>query len=362
MLIYILNLITIIIYSFFIKDRKKYIFIVSFQLFLLLALRKVTLGVDLPYYNAGYYYIKNLNFMDLLSKIHILKNASLVYPFNFESGYTIFCWIISKLNFNFHSFLIFCAAINMYALGKFIYKYSENPCISFIVLFCFETYCFLFGILRQSLAISMFLLSFIACMDNKKIKSLLLCFLAFWFHRSTIIAVPLLFVANKNNITKKQEMLYFISIIPFFVFSRNIYLIFYKVMIFFGKGGYIGTDFNVNNLSILFIIIYLLTIIFANGEKMKSKKIYSKLIYALLFAIFISIMGSYNEVLGRSTQFFTTFLIILIPNVISIYENQKSVIIVKIVVILLLTAFMLNYYQSRIVPYQIEPNIAIFDK
>ena len=60
MAIYLLNFISIPIYDLLIKNKKKLVLIVSLQLFLILALRADTLGVDLDNYKQFYEFYKTI--------------------------------------------------------------------------------------------------------------------------------------------------------------------------------------------------------------------------------------------------------------------------------------------------------------
>ena len=359
---YILNIFILISYSFFIKDKKKYIIVASIQLFLILALRNNELGVDLNYYNDGFNYIKNLNFSNLLSRLHIIKAAELIYPYKFESGYVILNWIISHLGLSFHFLLIICAAVNTYAFGKFINKFSKMPWLSFVIFCTFGSFSYCFGILRQSLALSIFMLSLINMMDNKKSTSYIQFVLAFLFHRATVIALPLLFLCNKNEIKKSRAVIALIASVVFMTFSKYFYQIVHLIMTVFNQGHYVSRSFQINTLIILLYLLLILVIIFVDFNIIKGDKIFIVSIYALIFSIFLEIMGLHIEILTRAITMYTSFITILIPNTLYIYNKQKFTIFIKLGMVIMLVFYM-NYYlkDSEIVPYRIQENQIIFE-
>ena len=361
MAIYLINIFLILLYSIFIKDRKKICILVSIQLFLILALRDSSLGVDLANYSSGFNYIKSINFMDMISKLRIISIASLKYPYSYEGGYALLNWIVGNLGLSFHGFLIVCAFINIFSVGYFIYKYSDIPWISFIVLCTFGIYSYFFGILRQSLALSFFLLSLHFALQNKKGKAILLFLLAFWMHRAVLIMLPIYLFINRKSITKKSYTTALLLSIPFLLLSGQLYnYIVYPIMSFFGKG-YTGSGFQLNNLIILMYVVAFVVMIFANFKKDHGNKMNNIAIWALILSIYVEIIGMYNDNFARVVQMYNFFLLITIPYVIKQYNNQKSIIFVKSLMVILLTSFFVyTTHKSEIVPYKIETkNIVI---
>ena len=362
MIIYLINILLILIYSIFIKDKKKFVVLVSLQLFLILALRSSSLGVDLNNYSAGFTYIKNLDFFNMLSRLHIFNVAELVYPYDYEGGYVLFNWIIANLGLSFHGFLIICAFINITSIGYIIYKYSDMPWVSFIVFCTFGIYTYFFGILRQSLALCFFLFSLHFAIQNKKSKAILLFFLAFWMHRAVLIMLPIYLFINRKNITKKKYTIALLLSIPFLLVSGQLYsYIVYPIMNFFGKG-YAGSGFQINNLIILLYIVAFIIMIFANFKKGSENKMNGIAIWAIILSIYIEIFGMYNDNFARVLQMYNVFLLITIPYVVRQYNNQKSIIFVKSLMVILLTSFFVyTTRKSEIVPYKIEAENIIFE-
>lgn len=363
MAIYIINILLIIIYAILIKDKKKFTILVSIQLFLILALRSKYLGVDLNNYNAGFYYIKSLSFIDMISKLNFISTANLIYPFDYESGYVFFNWIISHLGLSFHGFLVICASINIFSFSYFIYKYSDIPWLSYIILCTFGIYTYFFGIIRQSLALSIFLWAIHFAINNKNKKSIFLFILSFLFHRTILITLPIFILIKIKPIKKKEFTILIALSFPFLLLSNIIYSsIVYQIMLLFGKG-YAGHGMQLNNLIILLYIIAITIIVFSNFKKTENNKMFNIAIWMLILSIYVEIIGMYNDNFARTMQVFNSFLLISIPTVIKQYNKQKIIIIIKGLIIFLLFAFMIySLKDSEIVPYKIENNNLIIEK
>lgn len=362
MWIYILNVLLIILYNFVIKNKKIYVIVCSIQCFMLLALRSNLIGPDASYYYEGYKYISGLSFIDMVSRLNLFKACSLIYPLKFESGFVIMNWIVSHLGFSYHFFLVICAAINMTIFGKVIYKYSKIPWLSFVVFCTFGTYLYFFGILRQSLALCFFMLSFMYALEGKTKKSAIMYFITFLFHRVSIVLLPILFLVNsKTKISKRNTIILVFTSIPFIFVSKYLIRFVQSVVNYFNGGSYVGGNFGVNKLLLFLYVVAIMIIIFINFKKHEDDKLFNILVWILIISIFLDIMGQYNEVWERSVQLYTSFLILLIPYVVYQYRKQKGIILVSLILVLLLIGYMCYYLKGYyIIPYEIQKNELIF--
>ena len=87
------------------------------------------------------------------------------------------------------------------AIGKYFYKRSDNPGLSYILLFSFNIFQFCLSGLRQTFAIAFFMFALMTFEERKYIKSIILILIAGSFHLSAFILVvlPLLQLLFKNS-------------------------------------------------------------------------------------------------------------------------------------------------------------------
>ena len=352
MLIYILNFVSIFLYGLLIKNKKLFVALASIQLFLILALRDPLLGVDNAVYMAGYDYISELSFADMLSRLHLIKTADLVYPFAFESGYAVINWIVAALGFNFHGFLILYAAFCTFALGRFVYKYSEDAMLSVIMFVSMGFFIYMFGILRQTIVLALFLLAIPLIKDRKITKFLAVCLIAFTIHRLSIIIVPLYFVYN-IKITKKRFVGIGMLLLAFFAVSPLIANYVIKPLLsLFGKSSY-DISFNLNSYIFIMVFLALMILLFASfDEQFVNNPDGNFLCWCFVYAILIEIVGLYNDVIARAMFVPYVAVIILIPNILKKYKHTGIAVIGKGLLIVLLFAFMIFTLQGDFVnPY-----------
>ena len=350
MWIYLANYFSLPIYRTVLKNKKTFCIIVSLQLFLILALRDTAMvDVDIPVYDKAFQMVQNFSFSNLLSEINFFTQGGSI---RFEGGYVIFCWLISHIGIGFHGLLVFCAAINCVSVGRFIYKYSGNPLLSFSIFIAFNMYTYCFYILRQSLALSIILWSVPFMLEGKRIKAMLIILLASCFHLTALILIPLLFVFN-TPITRKKFVYVsitgiFLTFVSPFIYSNIIS----KILVNFGVY-YTDVHFRLNNFVILITIFAILIFMFIDFKIFDDKSL-NLVCWGFLFLFLVEPFGMCNEVFARSTELYTIFIVILIPEIIRRYKDHKISQLTNSLVYVLMFGYLvysLNF-GSHIVPYK----------
>ncbi len=352
MAIYILCFLTLPIYDALIRDKKKLVTVVTVQLFLILALRDPTLGVDLVNYSGGYNFISSLGLTDLLSRLRLISSAELVFPYEYESGYVLLNWILGKLGVSFHLFLILHAAFCMTSFGVFIYRYSKLPWLSFSMLIAFSYFEYSFGILRQLLAISILLWAVPFIEKKKPIRFFLIVFLAFLFHRTAIVFAVMYLV----RYIKVTRIVYLVNaavwaiLIVVTPFLFNVVL--KRILLLLGKQSYTGISFEWSNMTTLLLLFAALAFFTLDFGAMKEKR-NSIFCWGFLLMMPFQILAMSNEVFGRMILYYMVFGIALIPNILYDYKKNRTLSeIGKYALWLFLFVFTVyQFYDSPIVPY-----------
>ncbi|MBQ6906957.1 MAG: EpsG family protein, partial [Clostridia bacterium] len=176
------------------RERKNnYNIFIGIILFLTAALRHRNTGADTASYYGMYRAIangsRNLVFFwnDFVKSITSNDYEDMIF-WNLNSK------LFSYINKSPQIWLAFIALIFFFAAYKIIKKYSDDPVISWAYLLCVFVYTFVLKGLRQSVAMSIVILSVDYIYERKLIRFLLLMALATLFHQSAfvfIIAYPL---------------------------------------------------------------------------------------------------------------------------------------------------------------------------
>ena len=220
LLFYLFYMLSVII-SYGLKWKKiNWFAVVSFTL--LLGLRGN--GIDYHAYSGQFDYLYSLNY-GLFDENFF--NAEYFYSKqNFEFGYLIvlkLCKLFSLNNIFFFSSIAFA---QMFFLDKFIRRFDDNRIKQFLVFFFFTTLMFVesFNVMRQLLAILIFI-NLIEYIEKRDLKRYLIyCGLLYFIHSSSFILIPLYFIINKDYLEKPllQLLVYLCAVIFANIFINKI--------------------------------------------------------------------------------------------------------------------------------------------
>lgn len=284
-------------------SKRVFIFIGASGLFLIMALRHETVGTDLLSYknefvNADYYLEKMIRSTEL--------------------GYSYFNYFLHKTGLSFQVYLALISLIIVYVISKLFYLYSKNILLSYHLYVTIGLFAMTMSGLRQSLAISLTILSFIYLLKNRKKIFFLFVGIAYWFHNSAIIFL-IVYLIRKVTLSRKNAIL-------IYILSASIYLIknYIAIFIFYVlPEKYIryweGTS-QINPIVVIVSMIIPLACIFFWPSKSKNEE--SSHIVSVLFVIscinfIVHILAIEILMFERMALYFSIYTVILIPNIIS---------------------------------------------
>lgn len=346
MAIYLLNFISIPIYDLLIKNKKRLVFIIALQMFLILSLRADTLGVDLDNYKQFYEFYQTLSFGEIMRGFRLIGGST--HDLGVESGYVLLNWVVGRLGFSFHSFLVFYAAIVVGSVSLFIYRYCENAALGFATFISLGAFVSFFGILRQSLALAIFLLAIPALERRKPIRFFLIVIIAGLFHQSLFIAAALYFVVK----LKANKALYVIFIgasLALTVITPVLYNnVVFPIIVKLGRYYYLN-DFEWNNMfAVMMVLAVFFMFFFKNRERVDNS-----MQCGFLMSLPLQALAFYLPIFSRlSGAVFFNFVCVLLPNTLSRIENRNQRFQANTVAYIGLLAFYLyTMIDSVLVPY-----------
>ena len=164
-------------------QAKKLILWTSFiAVFLLFALRNISVGRDIIAYEKAYKMTQQVKWNDF----------DYIY---FEVGYILLMKICIGLGMPFQLFLAIVSLMIIAPIFLFIKQFSKNPTLSILIWICYMYFEFCLTGLRQALAMSIVLIGIKYLLSAKKyplIKCSLLVILASLFHKSALIVFVIL--------------------------------------------------------------------------------------------------------------------------------------------------------------------------
>lgn len=209
MSIYVLNTIFTILWGVLLLNRsgktykKLYITFISIQMILLSGMRDITIGADTCSYENHFYELINPELNGIYGWKPLFANLlNFGESYNTRDiGYELLSKAFASLIPNFRFFLFAIAIFVCMGLGRFLYKYSSDICLSYVLFQAFILPFMLLTGIRQTIAISLVVFwGYDLVKQRKAIKYIVLCLIGMMFHFTAVIAIPFYFICNYQKV------------------------------------------------------------------------------------------------------------------------------------------------------------------
>lgn len=330
------------------KKQKKYFLIISgIALVVFLGLRDKYIGsADTYNYYSFFEYAKSKS---TWSAFRSYKGTYMSGFKETEIGFQIFVWLLSRVTSNGQVIIVVTALIYTVSLIIYIYHNSDDVVLSVVMYITLGIMFFEMQGMRQSIAMSICLLSYESLKKNKFVPFAFWVILACFFHKTAIV-FSVLWLFRKFTINQKH--LFYFSILggSILVFcnkiisiANNFFEMDYKNTV--DGGGLVATS------------IYILTIIFVYAfvprDRMDQK--FSLAFYMMLLGLVCYIVRYFGAQASERISFYFMFSqLIVLPNAICSMSNDKEKAVTKMIVVLLSIALMIYRLSgSELVPYSL---------
>ena len=323
-----------------------FIFLAFLIPFLVSGLRSIVVGTDTKetYYNI---YVRALN---------NLSGAR-------DVGYFIFnriCVLVVKD----YQFVIVMTSLLFVGLSFYhIFKESEHPYYSVLLFFATNVFFLSMNMIRQSIAIMIFVFGISAIREKKFLKYLIICLIAFSFHSAAIIYLPLYFICKKDfNI--KRALVFLIIIVLFGSLLSEFLLNVLSKEAFFRTyfAWYIGSTYNTGNVSIISLaiaIIIFITLCYCKRFNQDNKN-FNIIITMQYIALILLTFSSLIPMMQRTAMLFSFPLFIYLPDIIKNTKKDFAGVILRLGVPVGYLLYM--YFTIFIYGYnEVFPYISMFE-
>lgn len=292
------------------KFPKKFFYIIITALMLIIVgFRSDTVGIDTNAYKCEFFRLGRENF-DYLFNYKILN----------EMGYAFSNILFGNLGLPWEIYKLLMASIFLIPVFILIYKKTDNPFYALIFFITMGWWTYPMSTIRQSVAIGLTIIAFLFEEKNKKLPFIICILLAISFHNSTFIVLVYYIITkiplNKRNIGIWMivgVLIIILGIIPL----RNITQ---EIMLYFGKDYSVIENTGGNLMEAFFVITLILGGTFIGKEKDETYIKYYKAIY--LSAVLLPIV-KINPTLFRIYQYFSIYLVVFIPMMLSRIKDKK---------------------------------------
>lgn len=308
------------------SDKKKYATLLAIAIFyIFFAFR-------------GYVYTDWISYTQMLDDVEfsdIFQLTSKQKAVVHEPGFTLVCWLCSRITREYAFLVIVITTIDLCLYLRFLKAWKiENIAFSFMLFFAFEGIGILFNLIRNQVAIFIFMNSLEYIIKRKPWQYFGMCFLALSFHLSSIILFPLYFFLHRKT-SKWVFVAVFIGCFLFYMSHISIVLTALQIL---GIGGSVGEKADVYTsvfesaraLSKTGTIekFSLVTLIFLYYDKLKAKvENFQLLVNCLMLYFFMYyILAEFNTLSTRLSLIFVFpywIIWIYLIKVLAIPNNRK---------------------------------------
>lgn len=263
-----------------------------------------------------------------------------------EVGYTWVTGFLNDAGVPFSTFLIMVAALCMISFYVFVNKYSDDYIFSLIMFVGIGNFAMFLTGVRQTIAISIVTLAFVAMMKNKWYLYFPLVLLASAFHYSALFCLPVYFAKkiklSRGKITFASVTVWGILILfggSVFQFFTKFFPEKYAEDLIESAGKY--------SVNILVIAIEICIFVFCWLSMSKSKDaedgdVWGILMFFQIIVIGLQLAGTTSMQLLRLAYYFDIAKLVLLTKAISRYKNGDKLIIQFLIIVLVAAKFLMS--------------------
>ena len=270
-------------------------------------------------------------------------NVYAAVPIKLKDGNISFNILIKtiKLFTNNPQWLFFISAIIINSrIMRYIKENTELYDIGFFLFITLYFYYSSLNIMRQWIAIAIFVSGLKYIFDQKLFKYILMISFATTFHPASLLMLPLYFIVNTRINIKKMMIIVFVSllilahlqnIIIFIVVNFNL-TSFHKYINYFDSY-YATTQGGGWAYFVILFFVFLLMLVYKKSY-MKHIKNGNAHYILMILALMISLFAPQNMIFARIQLFFMPIILITLPNVITILKPRYRIVLTMIVLLL----------------------------
>ena len=338
MSVYLVNILLICFWGFALvlfkpTDRKKKVYctIVAMQWILISGLRHISVGADTYAYYYAFERVKSTPWKTILLQnwdylFHGLEIKDPGYPL-LEKIFQIFCG-------DYQVFLLFIAAVFTISMAVWIYKNSAMPCLSFLIYsVLFYAFYAVTGH-RQTLATALIVfVGYKYIKEKKLLKFLVIAFIAFMLHKSSLVFIPYYFIAH-IRITKPYVITMSGIIALIVLLGKRVYG---PIALFMGFSEE-QVEYSIGGSETYALILTLVCfVVLAVFPFIRKRRKDANLLCNITFlTLMSSLLIFQNQGFMRIQQYYSLFIMITIPEVLlSLRKEERTLAYAATVIVLI---------------------------
>ena len=339
------------------RAKRAFLFFSGLILFLVIALRDKEVGsTDSQNYFANWERHGFLNFEGLKDSLSRTRQ---------EFGYICTIWVLAHAFPEGQWLFVFTGLLYSISVCLFIYRNSDNVVVSFVMFLTWGLYSFMVQGLRQAVAMSICLFAIESAKKRKLFRFIIQVFLAFCFHRSSVLFGMIYFIPWKKMCLVNKLQMLVCAVLLFF--CSNILL---EIGIEMTKSTYnvVAEEGGFIALSLYAIVIFMGFFFIQHSKPAEDGQPYKVVLLSteedrrketlfiamtLIGATFYVMRYSSAVILERVSFFFMFGQMIVLPMAVKRFKPLSQTLIYSIAIILSVVLFMYRISTSDLLPYNL---------
>ena len=328
------------------KKSKLYVVFAGSVLFLVMGLRHKYVGIDTTQYLERYHVSDRYDWSFFLNAQQWIKQ---------ELAFTLIGKVLQTFDVGNQMYLVLYALFISLCISRLIYKYMKNLFWGFYLHTTIGLFTMSMSGMRQSIACCICWLGIDYIIDKKPIRFCLLVLIASTFHQSAIFFLVFYWIGNVK-IKKASGWLAWLFCLAF-VFLRPVFVVILtKLMpVKYSIYGMVSDKNPINPLLVaIALLIPMFCLFFWERSKLETEqqeRLYSLCFLGSFIYAMITIMSLSSNMIGRMSQYFYIFNVVLLGNVITDIDDYKTRYIVMLFAILLPGYMFFKSQSLGIAPY-----------
>lgn len=328
------------------KRKRIFMFIVFGTLIVVAAIRDISVGVDTRQF---------CNNFDKIKFLTLQQSFNLRY----EKGFIILCKALSYINSNHQILIIASSIIIFFMMGMFIYKNSKDVVFSSILYITLNTYAMHMNVMRQAIAIAIFILGYeLFFKKNKFIKYSITVILASLFHQTAIIMLVLILIKDRKYTEKTYLVTNIIAVLSL-VLAPTIWMIatsLFPTYAGYAKTEYINSSYLAGTISAIIAWLVLTMGIFFERKNKEKGSTYNFLAYIMSILFIIDVLVIKINLFVRLATYFGIFTCVWLPSTLQNIQDKNEKVLMKYIVLVCFILYWAVLSTSRpewygVIPY-----------
>lgn len=254
----------------------------------------------------------------------------------------------------YYLFFFFCSIITIVPIYWIFKKKSNHPIFSILLFVCLGFYTLTFNMIRQCIAMAIVFYALRYIEERRLVKYCIAIAIAYLFHITSLIVLPMYFFANLNINKKHLKKFFFILLFTGALFNPIFNYIVNNIPQYEMYKIYDNIDAGIGTYLVNSIYLLMIWFVLSKKEFMVKNKFQEICLNISIISVPMIIFSFKNVLFARMIYYFFIPLLIPFANILDFFRIKNTQYIFNIVFcILLLIIFILNIILfNGVYPYQ----------